>query len=415
MQDRLKELIVSITNRCNLKCKMCGIPFASNDGEMSTAELKKLIRDVSLFNPRSIVFSGGEPLLRKDLFELISFTRQYKINTCLTTNGILVSKEVALRLAEAGLGIINISIEGPQDVHDNLRGKGSFKKAIEAIENLTKNNIETTIATVVCKQTYGYLPELIKLAHQFGITTVKFQAFSEIFLQNRDKKKDFLIPKSNFGRVKEKIEETIQLSQRFHIATNPVSYLSMLSSYLCGIGMPRPVNDCYALWTSCPVSPEGYVYPCWTLSDKVIGNIKEVSILDLWDSKRHNFIRNLIKEKGCSGCLMSCYDENFGSDDIKTTFFIKTQKLKKRNFYRRFYNRAYQYLGYAFKRWYRRYKFYCSYKGLHKIFLRKLGAYIGRLAESGSHKEDKTEESLRQLRFLKQKFRTKLKSLKDEN
>ncbi len=115
IDDKLNEVIISVTNRCNLRCRMCQIPLQSN-GEMATEELKEIIRDAAGLNPNSIVFSGGEPLLRKDIFELISFVNQRKINTCLTSNGTLIDNEVARNLASSGIGVVNISIEGPENI-----------------------------------------------------------------------------------------------------------------------------------------------------------------------------------------------------------------------------------------------------------------------------------------------------------
>ena len=87
MDDRLKEIIISVTNRCNLRCAMCQIPDSDDSGEMNTRQLEALILDAISLCPRSIVFSGGEPLLRKDIFDMIALVNQNRINTCLTSNG----------------------------------------------------------------------------------------------------------------------------------------------------------------------------------------------------------------------------------------------------------------------------------------------------------------------------------------
>jgi len=142
MSDKLKEIIVSVTNRCNLRCRMCQIPQMHNNEEMRTEQLKALIKDSAKLYPESIVFSGGEPLLRGDLFELITLANQCKINTCLTSNGTLLNDDIAKKLASCGIGVVNISIEGPEDIHDSLRGKGSFAKAVNALECLSRHKIE---------------------------------------------------------------------------------------------------------------------------------------------------------------------------------------------------------------------------------------------------------------------------------
>jgi len=192
---------------------------------MSTEEVRELIRDAANLSPDNIVFSGGEPLLRKDLFELISFANQRKINTCLTSNGTLINEQMAKNLFSSGISVVNISIEGPEGIHDSLRGKGAFRKAITALEQLSKHKIETTLATIVCRQNYKSLAYVMELAHRYGVTTVKFQPFSEIFLIKKDRKEDFLCPNDILGEINLSIERVVKLSEEYKIATNPLGYL----------------------------------------------------------------------------------------------------------------------------------------------------------------------------------------------
>lgn len=347
MENRLNEIIISITNRCNLRCRMCQIPFSGNGNtEMPTENLKNLISDAVTLHPSSIVFSGGEPLLRGDIFELIAFVGRHKINTCLVSNGTLIDDETAGKLVSSGIGVVNISIEGPEDIHDFLRGKGNYQKAREALRHLSRHKIETTIATVVCKYNYKSLPYVMGLAAEFGITTVKFQPFSDIFLIEKYRKKDFFLSLDKVEDANDSIKEVIKLSQKYKISTNPQNYLERIPEYLCGI-LPGSRNDhCQALWSSCPISLDGNVYPCWVFSDKVVGNVREGKLSEFWNSERHNLIRRQIAEEGCPGCLMSCYDSNLGKYRLSQTVLIKSKKLRKAAFYRRFYYRNYQLLHY---------------------------------------------------------------------
>lgn len=392
MEDRLKEIIISITNRCNLRCAMCQIPQIENDEEMTTEELKELISDAANFHPNSIVFSGGEPLLRKDLFELISFANKYKINTCLTSNGTLVNNEIAKRLTSSGIGVVNISIEGFEDIHDSLRGKGSFKKAVEALENLSRYRIETTIATVVCRQNYKFLPYIMELAHQFGVTTVKFQPFSEIFLIKKDEKKNFLTSPNVLEEIKQSIEKVIELSREYKIGTNPTNYLYSIPISLCGLWQNYPHNRCSALWGSCPISAEGDVCLCWVLSDKLLGNIKKAKLSKIWNSDEHNRLRQLAIREGCPGCLMSCYDYNFGKYGLQQLFSLKARKFKKPKFYKRIYYRIYQYQRYI---------------------SRKIINRITNLGISQKRYNSDTTQALEEIKVAKDMLKRELKILKE--
>ena len=347
MKDRLREIIISITNRCNLKCLMCQIPQISVNLEMTTAELKNLIQDAAGLNPNSIVFSGGEPLLRSDIFELIVFVNQHKINTCLTSNGTLIDDNTASRLKSAGVGVVNISIEGPEKIHDALRGEKSFTKAAQALKKLSRYKIETTIASIICRQNYKFLPYILELARYSGVTTVKFQPFSEIFLIEKEGKRNFFADEHQLEEIRRSIARAVKLAEKYKISTNPVNYLNAVPEYLCGIEQKLPQNSCSALRTSCPISAQGDVYPCWVLSRMCLGNVRKTRLSDIWNSDEHNRLRQLIVRDGCPGCLMSCYDYNLGKQGLKETLSLKAQKLKKAGFYKRLYYRNYQFLRYS--------------------------------------------------------------------
>lgn len=344
MLKKLNEVIISITNSCNLRCRMCQIPLGDST-EMSTQDWKELISDAAALHPANIVFSGGEPLLRDDIFELIAYANKFKINTCLVSNGTLIDDDTARRISASGIGVVNISIEGQEDIHDYLRGKGNYRKSCQALRNLSRYKIETTIAAIVCRHNYKSLPYVMKLAKDAGVTTVKFQPFSDIFLVQKDKRKDFILPEGEGEDINKTIEEIISLSKKYNISTNPANYLYNIPEYLSNRGGVVKKN-CPALWNSCPIAYNGDIYPCWVLSNNVIGNLKSSRFYEIWDSRRHNLMRQQIAEKGCSGCLMSCYDYNLGRGDISQELFIKTRKLIRPDFYRRFYRRNYQLLHY---------------------------------------------------------------------
>jgi MoaA/NifB/PqqE/SkfB family radical SAM enzyme len=329
---------------------MCQIPEAVDKQEISTACAKEFIRDAVNLNPASLVFSGGEPLLRNDIFELISFTNSFRVNTCLTSNGTLIDDAIARKLASSGIGVVNISIDGPMEIHDSLRGKGAFEKAVCALENLKKHKIESTIATIVCRQNYKYLSFVVGLAQRFGVTTVKFQPFSDIFLLDKQKGKDFFVSAKERNEIQAKVEEVQKLSNKFSIAINPAGYLRHLPDYLTGCSSFTAPISCQALWRSCPISSEGDVHPCWVLSDSIIGNIKSSKLSEIWNSRAHQDLRKEILSKGCPPCFMSCYDYNFGDEPFSAKVLLKVHKLKKKSFYKRSFNRSFQHSGYLFKK-----------------------------------------------------------------
>lgn len=350
---------------------MCQIPDEKTQ-ELSTAQWKKVIKDASSIGTQTVVFSGGEPLLREDIFELISFTKNHHMNACLTSNGCLINQDTALKLSQSGINVVNISIEGDQRIHDYLRGDGSFDKTTLALEYLKMHKIESTVAATVSKHNFEYLQSVLELAKAKKATTVRFQPFSRIFLKSASGGDDFFVDRKDKEKLQEIIEGIINLSNEYKISTNPVSYLRNIPAYLCKekIAMKK---GCSALWTSCPINSKGEVFPCWNLTgqNRIIGNINQESLVDLWFSNRHNQIRDSVLQAGCFGCMMSCYDEVFGNDASKKDLAKKIKKMNKWQSYKKIFNMSLQFLKSEIIKFKLRCRFYKSYRGgFKKVFLR---------------------------------------------
>ncbi|MFA4853728.1 MAG: radical SAM protein [Candidatus Omnitrophota bacterium] len=407
----LKEVIFSITNRCNLRCRMCDIPCGKIE-ELSTDQWKKVINDSSRLGAQTVVFSGGEPLLREDIFELIFFAKKNNLNACVTSNGCLIDEQVASRLSASGANVVNISIEGTKGTHDYLRGPGSFDKAASALANLRKYKIETTVASTVSRYNYEDLLYVLEIAGEYGATTVRLQPFNAIFLKDSARAGEFLIDKREIPKIEDIIHRFIDISQERKISTNPANYLFKIPAYLTGKKF-HPDN-CGALRYSCPINSNGDIFPCWIEAshNKLIGNIREESLYELWLSEKRRKLINSIINNGCSGCLMSCYDEVFGSRFSKAYILDKAKKVKRIASYRKLTNKALQFLKSQVIKMKLRYRFYSSYKGsVTNLLKRRLPGIFNkfrRIRESGG--EDK-EIILSEISRLKRKLREEIHSL----
>lgn len=126
------------TKTCNLKCRHC---YMNSDNkkyqnELTTQEAKSFIDDLADFHVPVLLFSGGEPLIRPDFFELAEYAQAKGVRPTLSTNGTLITREVAQRIKDIGVGYVGISLDGLQDVNDQFRGvEGAFQKAMEGIQN----------------------------------------------------------------------------------------------------------------------------------------------------------------------------------------------------------------------------------------------------------------------------------------
>lgn len=144
-KDKRPVVVWNVTRKCNLKCVHC-YAHAKNqsfDNELSTDEGKKLLDDLAGFGVPVILFSGGEPLARKDLFELAEYAVSKGMRAVISTNGTLITKDVANTLKKIGLSYVGISIDGLEEVNDKFRGvKGAFSSAMKGIENCQSAGIK---------------------------------------------------------------------------------------------------------------------------------------------------------------------------------------------------------------------------------------------------------------------------------
>lgn len=126
------------TRTCNLKCRHCYMDSDSQkyQGELTTNEAKQFIDDLAAFRVPVLLFSGGEPLIRPDFFELAAYAAARGIRPTLSTNGTLITPEVARKIKEIGVGYVGISLDGLREVNDKFRGKeGAFQAAMQGIQN----------------------------------------------------------------------------------------------------------------------------------------------------------------------------------------------------------------------------------------------------------------------------------------
>jgi len=179
MKAELRLLAWELTQRCNLKCKHCRMDDQMEDKELSLEESLSLIDHLSPWANPTLILSGGEPLLREDLFEIIEHATSKNLRVVLATNGTLLNSEVAKKLKKSGVRRVSISLDFAQEEkQDEFRGeKGAFGKALEGINYLKENKLPFQINMTLTKENLVELPSLLRLAEEMGA-----QAFHVFFL-----------------------------------------------------------------------------------------------------------------------------------------------------------------------------------------------------------------------------------------
>ena len=171
---------ISVTYKCNLRCKMCSIynEISKIKKEPAKEEFYRLIDEAERYKIKELVLTGGEPFIREDIFNVIRYAKSKMMKVIVTTNTTLIDKECAEKIVNSGLDHLHISIDGLEESNDFFRGKGVFKKIIKAVtilkdhKNKKGKGPSLGFACVVTNQSLDDLLSLYRLADELGIDVI---------------------------------------------------------------------------------------------------------------------------------------------------------------------------------------------------------------------------------------------------
>ena len=283
---------MDLTYRCNERCVHCYLDH-DDRGEMTTAEIKDILDQLAEAGVFFLTLSGGEPLMRKDLFEIVGYARSLLFNVKLKTNGILVGEKEARQLRELGIESIQISVYSHRaEVHDGItKVKGSLERTKNAIRFLRSQGLKVIVANVMMTANLG---------DQEGVRTLAAELDSIYTLDPT------ITPHidGDMSLLKLRIP-THELERVMH---SPELVGGAVEEYCA----PPPQADaetmedtpCSAGHTACYVSPYGDVFPCVQFPVPT-GNLRQQKFLAIWnDSPEMNEVRSIrMKDLStCSGC-----------------------------------------------------------------------------------------------------------------
>jgi MoaA/NifB/PqqE/SkfB family radical SAM enzyme len=317
-----EHVYFSLTNRCNLRCKMCEISKNSTveESELSTNKVKDTIIQIRDMGINHIIFSGGEPLLRKDLVEIIRFAHENNIQMVdLITNGTMLDGVIVKELIEAGLNHMGISIDGLSQTSSNIRGQGVFEKVINNINNLNlykskygRHSPSVGINFTIMGENIQDMLPMVDLAKEMKCLFISFQPVlfnnTKMFIN----KKNTLWPfAERIEDLKKVIRELLRLkkeSRGVNIFTD-ADVLNSLPNYFLG-RRPNAGFKCYEAIKRIVITCEGHLWSC----QGILGDLNKNTLSQIWYSSKTRKVRQDIK-KCKRHCLQDCV--YFPSDIIK--------------------------------------------------------------------------------------------------
>jgi radical SAM protein with 4Fe4S-binding SPASM domain len=316
-QEKYVPLVLSwnVTLKCNLKCSHCYINAKDTvlPDELSTDAAKMLIHQIIEVSRPLLILSGGEPLLREDIYEIIRYGADRGLRMGMGSNGMLIDDEVARKLKDAGMWTVAISLDSSiPERHDEFRGvKGCWEHAVNAIKALKKAGIEVQVNCTVTKQNYDEVDDIMALAENLGVDN-----FHLFFLVPTGRGTD--IEDITPEMYEEMITSTLAKTTKYKLNVKPScapQFMRVAKDQ--GVDMSRWVRGCMAGLYYCRIYPSGEVTPCPYMPVS-LGNIREKSFKDIWfNSDVFRALRDFDQLKGkcgvcehrdiCGGCRARAY------------------------------------------------------------------------------------------------------------
>jgi len=318
-------IVWNFTKQCNLRCKHCyenAGPKPAPD-ELTTEEAKHAIDEFAAAGVVALAFSGGEPLARKDFFEVARYAADKGFYVSVASNGTLITKRVAQKMKEAGIQYVEISLDGFEKTHDEFRGiQGAWKRTVEGIKNCVETGLYTCVATTATHYNLNEIPKLAEFIEKdlhvkrfivfnfIPVSRGKEIADQDLTPKEREELLDFLysklVDKSSKLEVLSTAPQYAVTSYKFAfgpaVATHFVNKEVMEALRGKTRSLVEFIGGCGAGRLYCGMEPNGDIEPCVFIPIKV-GNIREQSLISIWrKSPVLKQIRNRDLFKGCGEC-----------------------------------------------------------------------------------------------------------------
>ncbi|MBU0687001.1 MAG: radical SAM protein [Candidatus Margulisbacteria bacterium] len=322
-----------LTKRCNFKCKYCFVDahaLPSRD-ELTVKDIKKVFDQCQELNVLLVKISGGEPLIRKDILQVISLLKRYDFSATLNTNGFFITNEIAKELVKSDIELVNVSLDGPKIIQEQICGvPQSFQKVISGIEKLKRKNIKVALEFVLTKLNCSYFYDLLSIARELKVDLVKIFPLSlagravdqaKDYALSYEKWKDFYLELTKKKISNDLVYKNIQIvpfncnfcSWELYYPL-PAKERKNILKKVWKIDLEHaivPTGDfhCTAAINCCAISANGDIYPCeqmMGIEELKAGNIKENDLSRVWNgSEVFSKLRGLTR-KNLIGFCRNC-------------------------------------------------------------------------------------------------------------
>lgn len=284
-----QKVTLNITNQCNLNCLYCAVSSTKNSpGDLSLEEWKDVIDELARIKVFHLLISGGEPFIRQDFQQILKHILHYHFRISINTNGTLFNKEILYLLSESWrLDDLQVSLDGADpDVHNVIRGKGSFEKTINGVKQLRQWEIPFSFFVVVCKNNKNQIDKIVWLGEKVGASRITFSSLlpqgsalshlDDLFLSFEEQKD----VNAKLRKLRQEYPQLVSGSLMEGIKM--MDSISKPDILFNSSGKPHKITSCAGSVKECSIRPEGWVIPCDRLWDFTVGNVKDEPFQSIW-------------------------------------------------------------------------------------------------------------------------------------
>lgn len=314
-------IYVSLSHKCTYNCRMCSVVKILKGYELPTETVKRALDEISSWKRDCIImFTGGEPFLRKDIFDLINYSVNKGLKQEVVSNGSLIDDELAIKIISSELENIAVSLDGAkEDTHEFIRERGAFKKALKAIENLVKakrkigSGPQISVWTTIMKENTKELFDIIPLVRDLGVECLVYHPVmvAQDDMQNNSPDAPFWIKGEDLKILKEQVGKIVDYQNKHGLVAflhDPYLWIRHFEGTLI-----RKDWKCNP-FVFINIGPDGEMRSCGAS----FGNIKEMSLDDCLNTEEAFRARKLMKI--CQKpCLQTCWAHPESDSLLKIT------------------------------------------------------------------------------------------------
>ena len=313
MEYKPVTAVWEVTMGCNMRCGHCGSSCEERlPDELETHEALSLIDQIADLGLKWITISGGEPLLRDDLPQLVQKFVSRSVAVNIITNGWLIDSETAEKLKASGVSTVAISIDGTEEVHDSIRKKGSFARIREAVAHLKHAGVTIGAVTTISNKNIDLLPELRRMFIDMGVSS--WQVQPGLPMGNFKERPDWVIDPEQVPGI---IDFCYETAMEGKIRIFPADCLGYYTEKEMIVRQKSGIGGAVSMWDGCNagvrsfgILHNGDILGCTSIREKsfVEGNIREQPLSDIWlNPESFDWRRKMSKAQLSGDCAICIY------------------------------------------------------------------------------------------------------------